>query len=66
VEQPRHVVADIDEDTEVGVAIDCSTVVAIRRQLVGFCALELEDDILLVEVTDTTVDRFAADDARTH
>jgi len=60
------VVADIDEDTELGVAINRPAVVPVRRQLVGLCSLKLEDHVLLVNLTDATVDRLATNDARTH
>jgi hypothetical protein len=66
VKQPRHPLADVDEDAEISEPIDCPAVVSVGCQLSRFGPTELEDDILLVKRTDTAIGRCATDDARSH
>jgi len=60
------VVADVDEDAEVGVAVDRPPVVPTGGQLVRLRPAELEDDVFLVHLADAALHRRAADDTRTH
>ena len=66
VEQPGDAVTDVDEDAELGEAVDSSAVVPTRRQLIRVVAGELEEDVLLVALTDCAVGRSPTDDTRTH
>ena len=66
MEQPRHAVAQVHEDAELGVAVDGTSVESAGFQLAGSVASELERDILLVGLTDVALRGGAADDTLTH
>jgi hypothetical protein len=66
VEEPSHAVAQVDEDAELGVAVHGATVESAGFQLAGTVASELEDDVLLVGLTDVPLRGGAADNTFTH
>jgi len=66
VEESGHPFADVDEDAELGEAVDRSPVVPSGRQPVGAGSTELERHVLLVCTTDAAVNGRAADDALSH
>jgi hypothetical protein len=66
VQEAGDVLVQVDEHAELGVAVDRPAVEPPLRQLVRLVPSELEDDVLLVRVTDRPVRRRAADDTVCH
>ncbi|MFC6962094.1 hypothetical protein ACFQJ8_09530 [Halocatena marina] len=52
MEETSYVLSEIHEYTEIGVAINSTAIVATNNKLIRPLPGEIENDILLVEVTD--------------
>ena len=66
VEQSGDALRQVDEDAEVGVAVDRAAVEPSGHQLIRAIPREVEHHVLLVTLADAAVDVRAADDTRTH
>jgi hypothetical protein len=67
VKQAGDARGEIDEDAEIGVAVDRSLIESVVDKLRCMVSTELEDDIFLMTVTNVTaINRDVTDDTRTH